>query len=105
MEQITREELEQKCVDYFQIEVDDVNRTLPLITENMPGIQTEVCDNATIRLYGLKEASGLNQLLIKSGIQVYSAGFHHMDLEDYFLARMDGIRHEENGNSLAKKCQ
>lgn len=105
VEQITREELEQKCVDYFQIEVDDVNRTLPLITENMPGIQTEVCDNATIRLYGLKEASGLNQLLIKSGIQVYSAGFHHMDLEDYFLARMDGIRHEENGNSLAKKCQ
>lgn len=90
VEQLTREELEQKCADYFQVEINDVNRALPLITENMPGIQTEVCDSTTIRLYGLKEGSGLNHLLIENGIQVYSSGFHHMDLEDYFLSRMDG---------------
>lgn len=92
VEQLTREELEQKCADYFQIEVDDVKRALPLITENMPEVQTEVRDNTNIRLYGLKEGSGLNHLLIENGVQVYSSGFHHMDLEDYFLARMDGSR-------------
>lgn len=92
VEQLTREELEQKCADYFQIEADDVKRALPLITENMPEVQTEVRDNTNIRLYGLKEGSGLNHLLIENGVQVYSSGFHHMDLEDYFLARMDGSR-------------
>lgn len=90
VEQLTREELEQKCADYFQIEVNDVKRALPLITENMPEVAAEVCDNADIRVYGLKEGSGLNHLLIENGVQVYSSGFHHMDLEDYFLARMDG---------------
>lgn len=90
VEQLTREELEQKCADYFQIETDDVKRALPLITENMPDIQTEVCDSQTIRLYGLTEGPGLNHLLIANGVRIYSSGFHHMDLEDYFLARMDG---------------
>ena len=90
MEQLTREELEQKCADYFQIETDDVRRAFPLIAENMPDVQAEVCDSQTIRLYGLKEGAGLNHLLIANGVQIYSSGFHHMDLEDYFLARMDG---------------
>ena len=47
-------------------------------------------DARTIRLYGLQEGAWLNQLLIENHVQVYSSGFHHMDLEEYFLARMDG---------------
>ena len=97
VEQISREELAKKCNDYFQIEVDDVNRTLALVTEAAPGIQAEVCDRRCLRLYGIKEGAWLNQLLIERHIQVFSSGFHHMDLEEYFLNRMDGARTAEEG--------
>lgn len=90
VEQFSREELEKNCMDYFQIEVDDEKRALPLIAESMPHIPTEVCDAHTIRLYDLKDGADLNRLLIEKGVQIYSSGFHHMDLEEYFLSRMDG---------------
>lgn len=90
VEQLTKEELEQKCADYFRLEVDDAKRALPLITEHFPHIQAEVYDSHVIRLYGLGDGAALNRLLIERQVQVYSSGFHHMDLEEYFLARMDG---------------
>lgn len=90
VEQISRDELEKNCADYFRIETDNVTRALPLISEQAPKLSAEVQDDHTIRLYGLKEGAWLNQLLIENHIQVYSSGFHHMDLEEYFLSRMDG---------------
>lgn len=97
IEQVSREELERKCKDYFQIEVNDVKRALPLIMEHIPDIRPEVYDNRIIRLYDLKEGAELNRLLVENKIQVYSSGFHHMDLEEYFLNRMDGIDNAEKG--------
>lgn len=91
VEQIDAESLEQNCKDYFQIEVDDSRHALPVITENLPEVQAEVLDGHHIRLYNLGDSARLNQILVEKGIQVYSSGFHHMDLEEYFLDRMDGM--------------
>ena len=88
MEQITRSELEEKCQDYFQVEVADVRRALPLIQEAFPQVQAEVSDARTIRIYGLSEGAELNQRLAENQVPVYASGFHHMDLEEYFLERM-----------------
>ena len=88
MEQITRSELEEKCQDYFQVEVADVRRALPLIQEAFPQVQTEVFDARIIRIYGLLEGAELNQKLAENRVPVYASGFHHMDLEEYFLERM-----------------
>lgn len=92
IEQITRSELEEKCQDYFQVEVEDVRQALPLIQETFPQVQAEVFDNRTIRVYGLAEGASLNQKLAENRVAVYSSGFHHMDLEEYFLERMEGGR-------------
>lgn len=97
VEQIDREQLERNCKDYFQIEVDDSKRALPLILERMPGIQAEVMEDGLIRLYELKDGAWLNQLLIENRIRVYSSGFHHMNLEEYFLSRMDAPKTGEKG--------
>ena len=88
MEQITRSELEEKCQDYFQVEVADVRRALPLIQEAFSQVQAEVFDARTIRIYGLSEGAELNQKLAENRVPVYASGFHHMDLEEYFLERM-----------------
>ena len=88
MEQITRSELEEKCQDYFQVEVADARRALPVIQEAFSQVQAEVFDARTIRLYGLSDAAELNQKLAENQVPVYASGFHHMDLEEYFLERM-----------------
>ncbi len=105
VDQISRQELEKSCTDYYQIEVDDVKRSLPLIMEHIGGSQTEVQDSHTIRIYGLAEGAALNRLLVENQIQVYASGFHHMDLEEYFLARMDGshIGDSQNGKKEGEK--
>lgn len=97
VEQISRENLEKKCMDYFQIEVDDTKRALSIITEQKPDIQAEVCDGHTIRFYEVKEGALLNKILFENQIQVFSSGFHHMDLEEYFLNRMDDMKTEKKG--------
>ncbi len=88
MEQITRSELEEKCQDYFQVEVGDVRRALPVIQESFPQVQAEVSDARIIRIYGLSEGVELNRRLAENQVPVYGSGFHHIDLEEYFLERM-----------------
>ena len=88
IEQISTEELEEKCQDYFRIEVQDVQRALVMIQETFPDVQAEVSDARSIRLYGVQDGSEVNQMLIENQVSVYASGFHHMDLEEYFLERM-----------------
>ena len=70
---------------------------LPLILEHAPQMQAEVMDDRIIRLYDLKDGAWLNHLLIENRVQVYSSGFHHMDLEEYFLNRMDNLAEGRKG--------
>lgn len=91
VEQVDSKELEGKCKDYFQIQVDDVRRALTLVAEHAPNVQAEVCEGSFLRLYALKDGAWLNQLMIENHVKVASSGFHHMDLEEYFLSRMDGM--------------
>lgn len=90
IEQITRQELEDKCQDYFQVEVEDVRVALPLIQEAFPQLRTEVFDAHTIRVYGPADGAELNGMLARGGAAVYASGFHHMNLEEYFLECMEG---------------
>lgn len=53
MEQISKEELEERCQDYFEIRVQDVHRALPLVQESFASVRTEVADRQTIRILSL----------------------------------------------------
>lgn len=79
IEQITREELEEKCQDYFQVQVQDVGRAFALLQETFPDVRAEVSDDRSIRLYGLENGAELNQMLVENQIAVYASGFHRMD--------------------------
>ena len=84
--------MEGKCQDYFQIEVQDVKCALALIQELFPEVTSEVLDARAIRIYGVEDGARINQMLIENQILVYASGFHHLDLEEYFLDRMEGGR-------------
>ena len=65
-----------------------MRRALPVIQESFPQVQGEVSDARSIRIYGLSEGVELNRRLAENQVPVYGSGFHHIDLEEYFLARM-----------------
>lgn len=90
IEQLTKEELEEKCQDYFQIEVQDIQRALAVLQEAFPNVQAQVATPHVLRIYGVENSAKLNQILIAHQVAVYASGFHHMDLEEYFLDRMEG---------------
>lgn len=90
IEQISQEELIEKCQDYFQVEVENVQRALPAIQEAYGNVQLEVFDSRTIRVYGLLDTAGVNRVLAEKQIPVYACGVHSMDLEEYFFDRMEG---------------
>lgn len=90
VEQVSKEKLEEKCRDYFQLEVDNVERALPIISENVKNAAVEVHDNQTLRIYGFTDSAWLIQLLVTNQVQIYASGFHHMNLEEYFLDKMEG---------------
>ncbi|KAI4449330.1 Bacitracin transport ATP-binding protein BcrA [Eubacterium plexicaudatum ASF492] len=92
MEQISKEELEERCQDYFEIRVQDVHRALPLVQESFASVRTEVADRQTIRIFGLTDGADVVRVLVENRVPVHASGFHHMDLEEYFLARMEGGR-------------
>ena len=94
IEQLTREELEEKCQDYFQVEVQDAPRALAMIEETFPDVQAEVSEPGKLRLYGVRDGAKLNHVLVENQIAVYASGYHHMDLEEYFLERMEGGRRD-----------
>ena len=41
-------------------------------------------------MFGAVDGAAVNQMLVENRIAVYASGFHHMDLEEYFLDRMEG---------------
>lgn len=90
MEQISKEELEERCQDYFEIRVQDVHRALPLVQESFASVRTEVADRQTIRIFGLTDGADVVRVLVENRVPVHASGFHHMDLEEYFLERMEG---------------
>ena len=63
-----------------------------MIGEAFPKVRAEVADSRLVRVYGLSEGAGLIRLLVEKQVQVYASGFHHMDLEEYFISRMEGGR-------------
>lgn len=89
VEQMSSQTLEEKCKDYFMLEVDDTKRALPILLERLPGLDVEVYDGRTLRVYGINEGAALTKILVEAHIPVYAAGFYHMDLEEYFLEHVD----------------
>lgn len=93
VQQMTKEELDEKCRDYLKLEVDDAERASVVISEKFPEISYEVFGDNQIHIYGFTESGTLTALLVEHQISVLSCAFHRMDLEQYFLELMEGGIH------------
>lgn len=90
IQQLTKQELEEKCRDYLHLEVDDTERTTAILSETFPALRYEVFDRHQIHIYGFADIASLTALLVQNGIAVNTCMLHHMNLEEYFLELMEG---------------
>ena len=95
VQQITKEELEERCKDYLKVEVDDADRASVVLSENFPGITYEVFGGNQLHVYDFTDSGSVTALLVENKVSVLSCAFHRMDLEQYFLELMEGGSHND----------
>ena len=93
VEQITAEELEQKCADYLHLRADQPQKAASLLERTLHLDRWEMRPEGEIRIYEAVDAKTVGQTLAQAGIAVEEMSLHRQDLESYFLERMGGADH------------
>ena len=85
IQEITMEELLNKCSDKISITVDNPNKAVPVL-DGMGFTNYMIIDQNHIDVYErLNESATLNEKLVKSGVSVSQIAVTGMELETYFL--------------------
>ena len=93
VEQLSAEELAQKCTDYLHVRTDQPRKAAALLERELHLTRWEMRPEGEIRVYGAVDTKAVGQVLTQAGISVEEMGLHRQDLEGYFLARMGGENH------------
>ncbi|MBD5093810.1 MAG: ATP-binding cassette domain-containing protein [Subdoligranulum sp.] len=92
-EQITAEELAQKCADYLHLRTNQPQKAAALLEQKFGLRRWEMHPDGEMRIYEAADAKAVGQTLAGAGIAVEEMGLHRQDLESYFLQRMGGAQH------------
>lgn len=96
VEEFTQEELDSRCRRCIKIKVNDTERAVTIIENELHTTEYDILPENVIRLFNHSEQTGeLNRLLIMGGVEVDSIEAVGQDLEGYFLNLME----EENKNA------
>ena len=83
LQELTREELLQRCSERMEISLDEPKRALPIL-DRMGFTNYQVMDKNTIQIYErLDESAQVNMKLSKAGILVRGIGITSEELEQY----------------------
>lgn len=92
LQELTREELLQRCSERMEISLDEPKRALPVL-DGMGFTNYQVVDKNTIQIYErLDESAQVNMELSKAGILVKGIGITSEELEQYFLNLTGGVQ-------------
>lgn len=93
IEEISAKELNEKCRQYIEIQVDDVKKSVVLIEQKLKTDDFEVMPDNIIKLYSHLDSAGeINTLLSTSNIVVNKILLKGQNLEEYFINRIGGVR-------------
>lgn len=85
LQELTREELMQRCSERMEIVLQNPRQALPIL-DRMGFTDYQVVDKQTIHVYErLNESAVVNMELAKEGIPVQGIGITSEELENYFL--------------------
>lgn len=88
IEEISAKELDQKCRDYLLLKVEQVEKAIPLLENDLGIYDYIVHENNEIRIYDNIESSKINLVLTKHNIKINQIYYQKQDLESYFLEKI-----------------
>ena len=91
LEELTTEELKEKCKQYIDLRVDDSKKAAKVLEEELNITDYEILDNKKIKIFSnLDDVKLINKTLIKAEIDVDKIGARGVNLEEYFLEIVGG---------------
>lgn len=94
LEQLTAQELNDKCQQYVFIKADDPDKAATVIQNELHTNDFEVMPDGAIKLFGRIEQPGkVSSTLFSAGLEIEQFMPMGEDLESYFMKRIGGARH------------
>lgn len=91
IQEISAEELKEKCRQYIDTRVDDTSRTVTLLERELGISEYEVLENNRVKIFtDLDMAGEVNSMLVKNGVIVKSIIVREDKLEEYFINTVGG---------------
>ncbi|MGL5084989.1 MAG: ATP-binding cassette domain-containing protein [Clostridium sp.] len=91
IEELTAEELKNKCKSYILIKVNDVDKTINLLKTKLLIEDFEIVNNNTVKVFNSEKTSGeINTTLVTAGIVVEEIKIKVEDIENYFSKVIEG---------------
>ena len=92
IEEITAEQLAEKCRQYIDLKVDDTSRAVILLERELGISDYEVLEDKKIKVFSnLENVGEVNSILSKSGVIVQSISIKGENLEEYFMNKIGGV--------------
>ena len=92
IEEITSEQLAEKCRQYIDLKVDDTSRAVTLLERELGISDYEVLEDKKIKVFSnLENVGEVNSILSKSGVIVESISIKGENLEEYFMNKIGGV--------------
>ena len=92
IEEITSEQLAEKCRQYIDLKVDDTSRAVTLLERELGISDYEVLEDKKIKVFSnLDNVGEVNSILSKSGVIVESISIKGENLEEYFMNKIGGV--------------
>ncbi|MEC0168341.1 ABC transporter ATP-binding protein [Paenibacillus graminis] len=94
LEQLTAQELNDKCQQYVYIKADNPDKAATVIQNELRTNDFEVMPDGAIKLYGHMEQPGkVSSALFSAGLEIVQFMPMGEDLESYFMKRIGGVGH------------
>lgn len=93
VQQLTAEELAQKCADYLYLRAAQPQKAAALLEQQLHLTHWEMRPEGELRIYDPVDAGKVGQMLMAAGISVEEMTLHRQDLESYFLEQMEESEH------------
>lgn len=94
LEQLTAQELHDKCQQYVFIKVDNPDKAATVIQNQLGTTDFEVMPNGAIKLYSrIEKPSEISSALFSAGLEIEQFMPMGEDLESYFTKRIGGGSH------------
>lgn len=93
IEEVSAEDLREKCRQYIELEVDDASSAVTLLERELDITDYEVLENNKIKIFSNLDSVGkINSVISKKGVIVERIGLKGENLEEYFMNAVGGAK-------------